>query len=65
MMAIADVVTSAVDRSVARVARATRHALERIAPEAGAAAAPRPARKSKGWRKHVRATKGRERDSRI
>ena len=66
MMAISDLVAAAIGKPVAKVARAARHALERIAPEADAeaAAAPRPARKSKGWRRHVRAAKARQRGSR-
>ena len=36
----------------------------RIAPEAGAATTPDPARKSKGWRRHVREAKARQRGSR-
>ena len=64
MMAISDLVTAAIGKPVARAARAARHALERIAPEAEVAATPRPARKSKGWRRHVRAAKARQRGSR-
>lgn len=64
MMAISDLVTAAIGKPVARVARAARQALERITPEAETAATPRPARKSKGWRRHVRAAKARQRGSR-
>jgi hypothetical protein len=61
-MALYDLVSGAIGTSVAKVARAARHALERIAPETDAT--PPPARKSKGWRKHLRATKAHERRSR-
>lgn len=63
MTAVTDRVAAALDRGVATVARAARRALERIAPEteAEAAPAPRHARKSKGWRRHIRAAKARDR----
>jgi hypothetical protein len=57
MMAISDLVTATIGKPVARVVRAARRALERITPEDETAAPPRPARKSKGWRRHVRAAK--------
>lgn len=65
-MAISDLVTNVIDKSVAKVARAARHALERIAPDANgeAAATPRPVKRSKGWRKHLRAEKARGRGAR-
>jgi hypothetical protein len=59
-MAISDLVTAAIGKPVARAARAARRALERIAPEVGAVTQPSP-RKSKGWRRHVRETKARQR----
>ncbi|MFC7476758.1 hypothetical protein ACFQS7_20490 [Dankookia sp. GCM10030260] len=56
-MALSELVNAALGKSVARVARATRKALERLSPEAEAAA-PKPApRKSKGWRRHLRQAK--------
>jgi hypothetical protein len=61
-MALYDLVTDTIGKSVAKVARAARHVLERVAPDT--AATPPPARKSKGWRKHLRATKARERNGR-
>ncbi|MES2711878.1 MAG: hypothetical protein V4653_09875 [Pseudomonadota bacterium] len=61
-MALYDLVSGAIGKSVAKVARVARHALERIAPDADAT--QRPARKSKGWRKHMRAKKASERSTR-
>ncbi|MDO9706739.1 hypothetical protein [Paracraurococcus lichenis] len=61
MMAISDLVTAAIGKPVARAARAARQALERLTPEAPGAVTPRPARKSKGWRRHLRGVKARER----
>jgi hypothetical protein len=60
MMAISALVNSAVGKPVAAAARLARRALERINPmaEGKAAAAPR---KSKGWRRHMRKAKARER----
>jgi hypothetical protein len=66
-MAISDLVGAALNKPVAAAARLARRALDRIAPlEEGQAegktrAAPR---KSKGWRKHVRRVKARERSAR-
>lgn len=62
-MAISDLVTAAIGKPVARAARAARQALERLTPEA-AATAPAAPRKSKGWRRHLRATKARQRGTR-
>lgn len=62
-MAISDLVNAVIDKPIARAARAARRALERIAPEA-AAQPPPQARKSKGWRRHVREAKARQRSSR-
>ena len=64
MVAISDLVNAAIGKPVARAARVARRALERIAPEAGAATTPPPARKSKGWRRHVREAKAGQRGSR-
>jgi hypothetical protein len=66
-MAISDLVGTALNKPVAAAARLARRALERIAPlgegqaERKTRAAPR---KSKGWRKHVRRVKARERSAR-
>ena len=66
-MAISDLVGTALNKPVAAAARLARRALERIAPleegqaEGKTGAAPR---KSKGWRKHVRRVKARERGGR-
>ena len=59
MAAISDLVKAVVDKPVAAAARLARRALERIAPETEgkAEAAPRKAKRSKGWRKHVRRAK--------
>ena len=66
IVAISDLVNAAIGKPVARAARAARRALERLTPETEAAA-PLVARKpksSKGWRKHIREAKARERGSR-
>jgi hypothetical protein len=60
MAAISDVVKTVVNKPVAAAARLARRALERIAPEAEGKAEAAP-RKSKGWRKHVRRVKARQR----
>jgi hypothetical protein len=64
MMAISDLVNAAIGKPVARVARAARRALERLTPEAKTESTLAPPRKSKGWRKHVRAAKAHQRGSR-
>jgi hypothetical protein len=64
MMAISDLVTAAIAKPVAIAARAARRALERLTPETEAAPPAHQARKSKGWRRHVRASKARQRGSR-
>jgi hypothetical protein len=64
MAAISDLVSAVVNKPVAVAARLARRALERIAPETEGkpeAAAPR---KSKGWRKHLRKAKARQRSGR-
>jgi len=58
-MTVSDLVNAAINKPVAAAARFTRHALERIAPEARAEAPAAP-RKSKGWRRHVRQMKARQ-----
>ena len=60
-MVISDLVNAAIGKPVAAAARAARRALERIAPEKPAAAAPITARKSKGWRRHLREEMARQR----
>jgi hypothetical protein len=60
MVTISDLVNTVIDRPIARSARAARHALERIAPETAASQPSPPARKSKGWRRHVREAKARQ-----
>ncbi|MBD0270671.1 MAG: transposase [Acetobacteraceae bacterium] len=62
MAAISDLVSAVVNKPVAAAARLARRALERIAPETGGAAEAAP-RKSKGWRKHVRRAKARQRSA--
>jgi hypothetical protein len=61
-MAISDLVSAVVSKPVAVAARLARRALERIAPEAEGKAERAP-RKSKGWRKHVRRMKARQRSA--
>ena len=63
MAAISDLVSAVIDKPVAAAARLARRALERIAPEPEGKAEAAP-RKSKGWRKHLRRVKARERDAR-
>ena len=58
-MAISDLVNAAIGKPIARAARAARVALERIAPGTESTTPPRPPRKSKGWRRHVRKAKAR------
>ena len=62
MAAISDAVSAVVNKPIAAAARLARRALERIAPETErkAEAAPRKAKGSKGWRKHVRGVKARQ-----
>lgn len=61
MAAISDLVGAAINKPVAAAARLARRALERIpSPDTGGKAEERP-RKSKGWRKHVRRAKARQR----
>lgn len=55
-MALSDVVNVVINKPVAKAARAARQALERLTPEAASQPSP-PARKSKGWRRHVRQAK--------
>jgi hypothetical protein len=61
-MSVSEIIAGAVDKSVATVARAARRMLERVPPEKKAAA-PQP-RRSKGWRRHVRALKAKNRTAR-
>lgn len=61
MMAISDLLNAAIGKPIARAASAARRALERISPAAEAGTPPPPARKSKGWRRHLRAAKARQR----
>ena len=60
MTSVSDLVSTAINKPVAAAARLARRALERIAPETGAKAKAAP-RKSKGWRRHVRRAKARQR----
>jgi hypothetical protein len=60
-MTISEMLSAAVGKPVATAARAARQALERIAPAKEAMTPPRTARKSKGWRKHLRAAKAQQR----
>lgn len=60
MTAISNLVNFAVGKPVAAAARLARRALERIIPIAEDQATVAP-RKSKGWRRHMRKAKARER----
>ena len=62
-VAISDLLNAAIGKPVATAARAARRVLERITPETEAAAPP-VARKSKGWRRHLRKVKARQGGSR-
>ena len=62
MAAISDVVSAVVNKPVAAAARLARRALERFAPETEGKTQAAP-RKSKGWRKHVRRAKARQRSA--
>jgi hypothetical protein len=62
-MAISNLVSAAINKSVAAAARLARRALERITPET-VEKAPAAPRKSKGWRKPMRRVKARERAAR-
>jgi hypothetical protein len=65
MAAISDAVSAVVSKPVAVAARLARRALERIAPlEAEGKAEAAAPRKSKGWRKHLRKVKARQRSVR-
>jgi hypothetical protein len=59
MATISGLVNTVINKPIARAAHAARHALESIAPEATASRPSPPARKSKGWRRHVRKAKAR------
>ena len=61
-MAISDLVSAAINKPVAAAARLARRALERVAPVAETKVDTSAlARKSKGWRRHMRQRKARER----
>ena len=63
MAAVSDLGSAVGNKPGAAAARLARRALERIAPETAgkAEAAPRKPKGSKGWRKHVRRAKARQR----
>ena len=65
MAAISELVGAVINKPVAAAARLARRALERIpSPETGEKAQAR-SRKSKGWRKHVRRAKARQRGAQV
>ncbi len=61
MATVSDLVSAAINKPVAAAARLARRALERINPPAAEGKAESVPRKSKGWRKHVRRVKARQR----
>ncbi|TCZ64785.1 hypothetical protein [Roseicella aquatilis] len=63
MPTVSDLLDAAINKPVAAAARLARRALERLTPGAEAATSAAP-RKSKGWRRHLRRMKARERSTR-
>jgi hypothetical protein len=60
VVTVSGLMNAVIDKSLAKAARVVRRALERIPSTAQASQPPPQARKSKGWRKHVRDAKARQ-----
>jgi len=65
MATVSDLVSAAINKPVAAAARLARRALERLNPPEAEEKAKAAPRKSKGWRKHMRKVKARQRGAQV